>query len=270
MVAQPATKRQPCRVSDQQAQRASYLESIAPLMGPGARGWTQTVPAGGAPIEHLHVPHGGVEIRWHRHRFPVVVGPTALPQIDIIWPGDDVVGFRFAPGRFPSPESASIAELVDGVFSLEEITGGRCEADDSDGADVRRLALRRALTRWLSGDPDGGASALVDDAYRRDLLVGTAASAAGWSERHARRTVRQVAGLAYRDLRQIGRFQRFVALVQHDVAHRQRRPPADLAIDAGYSDQSHLQRACRQLAGLTLAGYLDRTHHHCAGHEHPT
>lgn len=268
-VADPTRKREPGDVSDLRTLRATYRESIAPSQGRGARSWTQTVPVGGAPIEQLHLPHGGVEIRWHRHGVPVVVGPTVEPRVDIMQPGDEVIGFRFAPGRCPPSDSASIAELVDGVYPLEAVTGIRCEADGADAVEVRRFALLRALTPWLSGERDDRARTLVDAAHHRDQLVATAAHSAGWSERHARRAVRRVTGLSYRDLRHLGRFQRFVALAQHDVAHRQRRPPVELAIDAGYSDQSHLQRACRQLAGLTLTKYLDRTHHHCAGHDHP-
>lgn len=244
-----------------------YVESVGPALGRGLRHWTQTVAADAAPVEQLHLPHGGVEIRWHRGRPPVVVGPSTMPSVEVIRPGDDVVGVRFSPGRWSGRAGPALGDLVDSVHPLATIAG-LSFGDDDAPAETRSAHLRRVVAGLEPpsfGDP---VLASVGDVHQRDLSSRDVAITTGWSQRHVRRQIQHVTGLTVRDLRRLGRFQRFVSLVQGDVASRRRRSPVELAVAAGYSDQSHLQRTCRRLAGLTLADYLDRTHHHCAGHDH--
>lgn len=257
-------------VSQHGTTRSIYVEWSERSLGSGVRQWLQAVPDDAGPAEQLHLPHGGVEVRWRRGDRPMLIGPTIKADIETIGPGDEVIGFRFNPGRWPDLAACSIHELVGTVQPLSDVLGVGCDADTGDSAEARRRALRRVLTTVLPSRVGEAqvTTDIVDAAHLHDRPVSQIALTAGWSERHARRRTRQTTGLTIRDLRRIGRFQRFVTAVQHDLAHKRRRPLAELAALAGYADQSHLQRASQTFAGLTLTEYLDRTHHNCAGHNH--
>ena len=199
----------------------------------------------------------------------MIAGPTRKLRLETLDPGDEVVGYRFPPGRWPDLPRCSVADLAGRVVPVDDILPTAIEAQPDDPADVRALALFRALDPVLRQRPvRPRVGALLHAVTRGDAPVRALAREAGWSERHARRRIRATAGLAANDLRQLERFQRFVSLVQHDVARSRRRSIADLAVAAGYADQSHLHRACREFAGLTPKRYLDRTHHRCADHRH--
>ena len=71
------------------------------------------------------------------------------------------------------------------------------------------------------------------------------------SDRQLRRRVEERFGYGPRTLRRVLRLQRMLAL-----AARRPRPLADLALDAGYADQAHMTRECRELAGLSPSRLL--------------
>jgi AraC-like DNA-binding protein len=86
-------------------------------------------------------------------------------------------------------------------------------------------------------------------AARSVRSVATAARDVGLSERQLRRRSLDAMGYGPQTLGRILRFQRFVRLA--DVAPD--RSLAELALDAGYADQSHLTRECTHLAGVPPA-----------------
>jgi transcriptional regulator GlxA family with amidase domain len=73
----------------------------------------------------------------------------------------------------------------------------------------------------------------------------------GISERQLRRRFAEAVGYGPKTLARVLRFQRFLALAAaspHDLA--------GLAFAAGYADQAHLTRECRQLSGHTPSQLL--------------
>jgi AraC-like DNA-binding protein len=78
--------------------------------------------------------------------------------------------------------------------------------------------------------------------------VAEVASDAGWSNRTLQRQSHAVYGYGPATLRRVLRFRRAVSML------RAGRAPADVAAAAGYSDQPHLHREVRALAGTTVAG----------------
>jgi AraC-like DNA-binding protein len=85
--------------------------------------------------------------------------------------------------------------------------------------------------------------------------VAALAAAMGLSERQLRRRVTKAVGYPPKTLEGILRF-------RHAITHgrgnpdRRRPPLAEVAVAAGYADQSHLTREVRRLAGLTPRALL--------------
>jgi transcriptional regulator GlxA family with amidase domain len=160
---------------------------------------------------------------------------------------------RFHPGAGSPLLGLPAHELVDLHVPLAQV-------DTAPAAALaRRLAAAedadaalRALAAGLDGEPDP----LVRAAAR--LLDGPGATVDGvartvaLSERQLQRRFREHVGYGPKTLQRILRLRRFLALAEA-------APEPDLArvaLEAGYSDQPHLTRECRELAGLTPAGLL--------------
>ena len=85
-----------------------------------------------------------------------------------------------------------------------------------------------------------------------NLEIGGLASDVGWSHKHLITQFREQLGAPPRLLGRILRLQRATRLVG-----RLKQPRwAELALDCGYFDQSHMIREFRQLAGCTPEQYL--------------
>jgi len=75
----------------------------------------------------------------------------------------------------------------------------------------------------------------------------------GMSERTLRRRSLEAFGYGPKTLHRILRFQRFLRMARSTSSGKSL---AQLAMDAGYADQSHLSREARELAGMTPATVL--------------
>jgi AraC-like DNA-binding protein len=113
--------------------------------------------------------------------------------------------------------------------------------------------LEAHVRRWAPAPPDRLVTAAVEA-----LRVASPGSAAladmlGVSERQLRRRFTAAIGYGPKTFARVVRLRRFVA-----AARDRRATLAELALEAGYADQPHLTRECRELAGCTpsvLAGY---------------
>jgi AraC-like DNA-binding protein len=86
----------------------------------------------------------------------------------------------------------------------------------------------------------------------------------GVSPRHLYRKCIYLFGYGPSVLARIIRFQRFAALVDTDRLRFRRHalPPSTLAwlaVAAGYADQAHLVRDCREIAGVTPSAFLNES-----------
>ena len=109
---------------------------------------------------------------------------------------------------------------------------------DSKGLDM----LASELARVQTGDDDLPALIAVLDGLARDLRF--AAPTGAYSDRTKRRKVRAETGVSRRRLATLRRFRRALGQLASKTL-----PLSDLALDAGYYDQSHLSAACRIFAG---------------------
>lgn len=74
----------------------------------------------------------------------------------------------------------------------------------------------------------------------------------GYSHKHSLQLIKEKSGLSPKSIQRVSRFDRSLRMIN------QRNSPdwVDLALDAGYSDQSHFIREFRQFAGYTPANYV--------------
>ncbi len=156
--------------------------------------------------------------------------------------------------------------------ALSDLEGATAPLPDLFGPDGRRLGERlRELDRWedrfdhvesflltrASAGPEP--SPAVSWAYERlwqaegRVRVRELAATIGCSRRHLQAKFREQIGIAPKKLARLIRFQA--------VRRRIEREPvrwAEIAFDAGYSDQAHLSRDFRDLAGTTPGDFVSR------------
>lgn len=120
-------------------------------------------------------------------------------------------------------------------------------------SDAQRLALLSdfLLPRWQQAAQGRPALSHCHD-WAQALALRAATSGLGRSLRQAERRVRAWAGLSQRELRGIARGERAFFLGATDPGGR--RPPlADIALQAGYADQSHYSREIKRFTGFSPA-----------------
>ncbi len=245
--------------------------------------WT-TVARGGRIL-----PDGCVDIVWDG-RDLVIAGPATVP-LDSPPLGTAVFGMRFRLGAAGAGLGLPAEELIDARVPVDELW--RDGEAVREAAALRGLPglidAVRARLRAAETDPLTRAAALGLAAP--GARVADLGAELGISERQLRRRFADAVGYGPKTLARILRFQRFLALAGEEVGargaggiaaadgggaggagaagipaagvaaavpnYRWARPPradlAGLAFAAGYSDQAHLTRECRRLAGRTPA-----------------
>ena len=191
-----------------------------------------------------------------------VSGPETRSWPAAARPGTDAVGVCFRSGVAPSLLGVAASELRDVRVCLDQLwRGGAARElaervscrDDDDG---RAIELENAVRQMAAGA--WGLDAVAAEVTGRLHLAGTAsarelARATYLSERQLHRRCTAAFGYGPGFLLRMLRVQRFLQLARDES-----RPPrlADLAIDAGYADQSHLTREVRTIMGTTPAQLL--------------
>jgi len=168
-------------------------------------------------------------------------------------PGQTFFGVRFRPGCWAGRLGMPADRITDLTLPLELVWGRRSgellERLASAGSDERRAAIFESLfdsppapspvqraIRWM--EQRHGAVSLDEAADQCALSV-----------RQFRRLCLAETGLTPKFLARVMRF-------RHAVARLATVPAADLALDCGYYDQSHLINEFRELSGRPPAAYL--------------
>ena len=188
---------------------------------------------------------------------PVIVGPKLRAQMFALVPGRELTAIRVKAewvGPLLGIDPVSIEDRVDPLGSvmprLAERLGDELSRTRSAAEALRTLA---AALRRLRADCHTAPSAITSHAL--DIFRDTAgrtscervAARLGLSERHVRRHVHDATGMAPKAYSRAVRF--VAAMVMSD---RLERPAwADIALRAGYCDQSHLIRDAVALAGVS-------------------
>jgi AraC-like DNA-binding protein len=107
------------------------------------------------------------------------------------------------------------------------------------------MVLAAAARLTVARPPDRAVQAAVVRLLSPGQRVGELAADLGLSERQLHRRFLDAVGYGPKMLQRVLRLRRFLARADVDLAAA--------AAQAGYSDQPHLTRECRQLTGLTPA-----------------
>lgn len=160
-----------------------------------------------------------------------------------------LLGMRLLVGR-PIDDLTNIAVAPEDVLGpfVEELIARLHDAPDWD---VRFDGLDEALTRRIASArpvPDA-----VHHAWQRIVAsagrvgIQSVVAEVGWSQAHFIRQFRHHLGVSPKVLARMLRFGRVVQAIRREP----RADLLDLALDAGYYDQSHLNRDVRAFAGVT-------------------
>jgi AraC-like DNA-binding protein len=190
-----------------------------------------------------------------------VAGPDTGPVSLADRPGAVYAGVRFRTGRAHPILGVPAWELVDQRVPLREL--GRHDSSERLIADLQFAPSPEAAAQLLENDvlallPNAGKPDPVVDALVAHLggtsgipadpstsKVADISVRIGVSERELLRRCRAAIRYGPKTLDRILRFQRACSRSLPSSTL------ADLAVDSGYADQSHLARECRRLAGLT-------------------
>ena len=213
--------------------------------------------------EHRLVPDGCVDVVWLDTGRAWLCGTETTAWTFRLPAGVEAAGIRFRPGVAAAVFGFDGTEVANRRVPLDAVLAGPAarrlddRLGDAVGAPVGRAAVLEAEARaWLSRatravDPVAAAAASAAP-NGAPAPIDALAHELGLSSRQLHRRCLRSFGYGAATLLRILRLQRFLALAD------QPRSLARLAAAAGYSDQAHLTRECRALAGLT-PGELRRT-----------
>jgi AraC-like DNA-binding protein len=217
------------------------------------------------------VPDGCVDLIWTARGLQVA-GPDTVPILDQLRQREVVVGARFHPGAAYRWLGIPLSEIVNQRVPLAEfwrqdtecLEAGAQAAPDAMAIAwrIQEMMLARlpqvgpadSLAAFLSANL--GAPATPRQAPDRPVRMARLAARMGLSERTLRRRCDEMFGYGLKTLDRIIRFQRFFQLAARPGPPRS----VDLALEAGYADQSHLAREVHRLAGDTVSRFLAQIH----------
>jgi AraC-like DNA-binding protein len=203
------------------------------------------------PGEIRILPDGCMDLIWTDAGDLLVAGPDTRAHMFTGQRGRCLVGSRFARGVGPLALGVPASELRDQRVPLESIWRP---------ADARRLADQMAISphpgivleaaakdRLGESDRSAVTNAQIVRLVRAGHSMGRIAAAIGISERQLQRRSLVAFGYGPKTLARILRLRRAVDLAGSGAAF------ADVAAETGYSDQAHLARDVRALAGVSLS-----------------
>ncbi|PRX46730.1 AraC family transcriptional regulator [Prauserella shujinwangii] len=173
-----------------------------------------------------------------------VAGPDTRPWRSALGEGTVVHGARFRPGHAPRVLGVPADELANRRVPLDELWGRR-------GRTVTDLLLHRAaalpdvVARHATGMPDAELAVLLARLDRGAPRVSAALTGLGVGERQLRRRFTAAVGYGPATYLRVARLQRALSRAPRI------RELARLAVAAGYADQAHMSRDCRELTGCT-------------------
>ncbi len=193
------------------------------------------------------LPDACVDLVWRPAQGAVLAGPDTEHWLSPTTADELILGARFLPGA-GAALGVPLAELRNQRVPLSLVGLPAIGADDrlhgelppQEAAVQLGLVVERLVA---AGQPDRAvqaASARLRDPRQR---VDTLAADLGFSDRQLRRRFHGAVGYGPKTLQRVLRLQRFLAGRTGDLARA--------AIDAGYADQAHLARDCRELTGLS-------------------
>ncbi|MEW2070548.1 helix-turn-helix domain-containing protein [Streptomyces sp. NPDC007346] len=220
---------------------------------PGAVVWTWDAPDRPPREARSVLPDGCMDLIWTGGRI-VVAGPDTHAFEVEPQNRDSCAAIRFAPGTAPVLLGVPASLLRDRRAELTDLwpsAAVRRLAERIERAPDPAEALERiALDRIADTGPPDPRTVAVAEGLRRGRTVAATAAEAGLGARQLHRHSLAVFGYGPKTLARILRLQRALELIRTGL------PYAEAACAAGCTDQAHLAREMRDLAGTTLGAYF--------------
>lgn len=184
-----------------------------------------------------------------------VVGAMTFPHKVALRGNQRILGIRFQPGMAGICLPVDLSTLTDKTIPLQRCLG--VTADEVLRFLNKSISFENAVAeidRHFTSLP--GISPFHEAigelvGKRGQMTVDDIAGVAGVSERQLQRTCLKNAGLTPKRLARILRFRQVTRLlVQDQIDH------ACVAVDCGFSDQSHMVREFREFAGVTPTQFV--------------
>lgn len=234
--------------------------------------WTACVPTVAPGRAHVHrvLPDNCVDILWHDDGRPAFAVGMMSTSIEVV-SGAPVrtVAVRFKPGAAGVFLGAPLSTLTDGRADLDRLwrrdaatrlddTLWKNPLDDRQRLDVIEQAL---LLRLRTADVDAGNQGArmitralhLLDTSDGNLRIEALATAVGVSRQHLAAQFRDRVGLSPKLYARICRFRRATSALKNATAPDW----AQLALDCGYFDQSHLIHDFQAFARRTPERFID-------------
>jgi AraC-like DNA-binding protein len=182
----------------------------------------------------------------------MVVGAMSSARVIAMPQAAKSFGIRFRPGQAARFIDADASELLDGDAELGALTRLRALADrianahDESRCSVASEALLDPRNRTRSADARLDQALALIRRAPNETGVSMLAKSVGLSERQFERRFVERVGIGPKRFVRIIRLQQALALPRHGD-----QPQSALAARAGYSDEPHMLRDFRALAGLT-------------------
>jgi AraC-like DNA-binding protein len=200
--------------------------------------------------EQRVVPDACVDLIWSGERL-TIAGPDTKARVVRLAPGSRLVGARLRPGAAGAVLGLPASELRNATPDAADVLGPdvACALMEAlaAGLDPHSLLLRALVLRGVR-EPDPLVRAAVAALGRPRALVGSVAADLGVSARQLQRRVGDAVGYGPKMVQRVLRFRRLQALSP--------APLAELALDAGYSDQAHMTAEVTRLAGISPVRFL--------------
>jgi AraC-like DNA-binding protein len=202
------------------------------------------------------LPDGRIDLVWTPAAGTLVAGPQTRFLSRPFAPPFIAVGARFHPGAGAAVLGVAASELRDAHVplgaidaDLASVLGGRLGTARTPSQTLTTLAAALARRCKELDPPDPLVRAVVAALKRGRTRVSELAWAAAISERQLERRFHASVGYGPKTLQRVLRFQRVVQALAGDPGRD--GDLARYAAGAGYADQAHLTRECRDLSGLT-------------------
>ena len=240
------------------AEAAVFCESV----------WIHQTAHGPAPAGAAHriLPEMGVSLAFQGFRdpdgrprdwSPIVAGPKLRAQVFDLLPGRELAAIKIKPewvgpllGIDPLAVESQVVDLVAVAPALASRLSDALSQTRCAEAALRVLMAEMLAAHRASRTPPSTFARVALDTVRRragQVSCERLASTLGLSDRHFRRHVRDSTGVSPKTY---ARLLRFVDAMR--TADRSVDPVwADVAVSAGYFDQSHFIRDCIALAGTS-------------------
>lgn len=169
-------------------------------------------------------------------------------------------GVRFALGALPDFLNVTADELVNHELNFLDLAPEAWTVFDQIVSQPELLRQVELFRDFYGGKALRKPSALTFEAVRAiceqkgDIRVGKLEALTGYTSRTLQRQFHNDMGMSPKAFSRIIRCQSAI----HDISHRETLTFSDLAIDLGFSDQSHFHREFKKFVATTPVDYLRR------------